>query len=53
MDTDLMDMTKNNSERSNAKIYYDKNNKVAVAQWHDNKVVTVVFTLGVAGKTPV
>ena len=53
MDKDLTDMTKKNSERNSSKIYCNKINKVAVAQCHDNKVDTVVSTLGVAGRTPV
>ena len=43
-------MSKNNSNRGNSKVYYDDVNKVAVVQWHDNKVVSVVSTLGVRGK---
>ena len=48
-----MQTTKNNSEKENSKIYYDKTNKVAVVQWYDNKIVTIVSTLGVVDKISV
>ena len=40
------------SERVDSKIYYNKTNKVAIAQWYDNKVVTVVSTLVTREKVP-
>ena len=46
-------MTNNNSERGESKLYYDSTNNIDIAQWHDNKVVTVVSTLGVGGIVPV
>ena len=45
-----MNMSKKNSNRGDCKLYYDDVNKVAVRQWHNNKVVSVVSTLGVRGK---
>ena len=39
--------------RGDSKLYYDHTNNVAFAQWHDNKIATIVSTLGVKGKTPV
>ena len=50
MNKDIMNMSKKNSNRGDSKVYYDDVNKVAVVQWHDNKVVSVVSTLGVRGK---
>ena len=52
MDEKLFMMSKKKSERRKLKVYYDKTNNVAVAQWHNNKVVTVVSTIGVNGKLP-
>ena len=46
-------MSKTNSIRGDSRLYYDHTNNVAITQWHDNKIVTVVSTLGVKGKTPV
>ena len=47
---DLFTMTVKNSQRGDSKLYYDPTYKVAIAQWHDNKVVNVVSTLGLSGK---
>jgi len=44
MDKDLFSMSKANSERGDSRIFYNNVNNVAIAQWHDNKVVTVVST---------
>ena len=52
-DKDLFDMDKRKSQHGDSKLYYDKASRVALAQWHDNKVVSVVSTLGVAGKVDV
>ena len=52
-DKNLFNMDKKNSQRGDSKLYYDKGTKVALAQWHDNKIVSVVSTLGVAGKVDV
>ena len=49
-DKDLFAMTVGNSERGDSKLYYDPSYKIAIAQWHDNKVVNVVSTLGLSGK---
>ena len=43
-------MTNKNSDRGDSKLFYDNNNHVAIAQWHDSKVVSVVSTLGLGGK---
>ena len=49
-DKELLDMTKKNSERGDSKFYYDSNYDVGLTQWHDNKVVSVMLTLGLCGK---
>ena len=46
-------MTVGNSERGDSKLYYDPSYKIAIAQWHDNKVVNVVSTLGLSGKVQI
>ena len=43
-------MTLKNSERGDSRLFYDPQYKVAIAQWHNNKVVNVVSTLGLCGK---
>ena len=48
-DKDLFVMTVSNSERGNSKLYYGPCYKIAIAQWHDNKV-NVMSTLGLSGK---
>ena len=50
MDKDLFCMDKKKSVRGDSKLFYDSANNVAVTQWHDNKIVTIVSTLGVKGK---
>ena len=52
-DKGMMDMTKNNSLRGDSKFYYDVNNQVSIVQWHDNKIVNVVSTLGTHGKVDI
>ena len=53
MDKDVFNISKKNSERGDSKIYYDKTTKVAIAQWYNNKIITVVSTLSTRGKVPV
>ena len=36
MDKELFDMTNNNPDRGDSKLYYDNVNNVNIAQWHDN-----------------
>ena len=43
----------NKSVRGDSKVYYDKTNKVIIAQWYDNKLVTLVSIVGVKGKLPI
>ena len=50
MDIHLFLMSKNTSERGDLKIEYNWTNKTAIAQWHTNRVVTILLTLGVKGK---
>ena len=45
-------MSKKNSERGESKVYYDKTNYVAVAQWYNNKVDTVVSKIDINDKVP-
>ena len=52
-DKELFNMTTKNSVRGDSGLYYDEINNVALAQWHDNKIVNVVSTLGVSGKVDV
>ena len=49
----MMDMSKTNSLRGDSKFYYDVNNQVSIVQWHDNKIVNVVSTLGSHGKVDI
>ena len=39
MNQDMIYMIKKNSERGNYNIYNDNLNKVAVAQWYENKAI--------------
>ena len=44
-DKELFNMTTKDSDRGDSVLYYDEINNVALAQWHDNKIVNVVSTL--------
>ena len=45
-DKELFTMTKSNSNRGEYKFYYDRHNKKALVQWHDNRIVNIVSSLG-------
>ena len=52
-DKERMNMTMTNSLRGDSNFFNDPNNQVSIVQWHDNKIVNVVSTLGSHGRVDV
>ena len=44
---ELFFLTKSNNKRGDSKLCYNPKNLVAIAQWNENKVISVVSILGI------